>query len=477
MTFEVRISRAYRDREQPCRDTRFEGEWMSPRSEGRLPADILADNFAERLQPMVDDQALVEASRCLFCYDAPCMVACPTSIDIPSFIKRISTGDAIGAANKILSANVLGASCARVCAVEELCEEACVLHRDEKPIEIGRLQRFATDELIDRGMDIPYVAGAATSKSVAVVGGGPAGLAAAAALRVAGHAVTIFDRQPELGGLATYGIIPLREPTEIAMWEGEQIRKLGVEVRTGAEIGVDVQADDILRDFDAVFIGTGSGRNVIPIRLEGADAEGVEDALVYIERIRVDKPEDVPVGQHVVVVGAGNTAMDACTIAVRLGAPTVTCVYRRTAAEMTGYPSEFEFCKSEGVLFRWLTQPVRVVTDDAGQVTGLECVAVQLGAPGPDGRAAPVLSDERFVIEADHVLLATGQQREPSLFAAFGLELDGERPAVTGGFSTSNPAVFAGGDAVLSGKELSVVDAVAQGRDAGAAINNFLSEH
>ena len=273
------------------------------------------------------------------------MVACPTSIDIPSFIRRINTGDAVGAAEKILDANVLGATCARVCATEELCEEACVLQAHEKPIHIGRLQRFATDAFMDTGRGLPYEIAPATGKRVAVIGGGPAGLAAAAGFRTDGHD-TIFERQPQLGGLATYGIIPLREPTEIALWEAEQIVAMGVEARTGVEVGVDISADDLLSNFDALFLSNGSGRNVIDISIEGGDADGVEDALEFIEEIRVQEPGTVPVGNRVVVIGAGNTAMDACTIAVRLGAPETICVYRRTEAEMTGYPNEYEHCKS-----------------------------------------------------------------------------------------------------------------------------------
>jgi dihydropyrimidine dehydrogenase (NAD+) subunit PreT len=450
---------------------------MSPVAPARRHADDLAADFAERLAPLTTDQAVVEASRCLYCFDAPCMVACPTSIDIPGFIQRISTGDRLGAANRIFEQNVLGASCARVCATEELCEEACVLDRaHEKPIEIGRLQRYATDLVVDGGLSIPYTPGPDTGKHVAIIGGGPAGLAAAAGLRVHGHAVTIFERQPQLGGLATYGIIPLREPTEIALWEAEQILALGVTANCGVEVGVDVDPQTLLNDFDAVFLAIGSGRNVADIGLHGADIPGVDDALEFIESIRTTPPEQVPVGEHVVVVGAGNTAMDACTIAVRLGAKTVTCVYRRTEAEMTGYPNEYDHCMREGVRFKWLTQPLRAVASEDGHVSGLVCVDVTLGAPGADGKAVTILGIEEQVIECDHVLLATGQNRETSVPVALGLALDGARPRTNSdGFSTSHASVFAGGDAVLSGKELSVVDAVAQGRDAAESIHAFLS--
>jgi len=449
---------------------------MSPLAPARRPEPDLAADFAERLQPMTKDQALVESSRCLYCYDAPCMVACPTSIDIPGFIQRIETGDRLGAANRILEANVMGATCARVCAVEELCEEACVLDRaHEKPIEIGRLQRYATDLVVEGGLSIPYTPGPSTGKHVAIVGGGPAGLAAAAGLRVAGHDVTIFERQPNLGGLATYGIIPLREPTAIALWEAEQVLALGVTARCNVEVGVDVSAEQLLADYDAVFLSFGSGRFVADIRLAGSEAAGVDDALEFIESIRTTPAHDVLVGDHVVVVGAGNTAMDACTIAVRLGAATVTCVYRRTEAEMTGYPNEYDHCLREGVQFRWLTQPLSTVTDASGTVTGLECVEITLGETGIDGKAVPMLGTESFIVPTDHVLLATGQNRETSVPNALGLELDGARPA-TGltGFATSNPKVFAGGDVILTGKELSVVDAVAQGRDAVPEIDKFL---
>lgn len=445
---------------------------------GRLPDEDLAENFAERLARLTDGQAHVEASRCLFCFDAPCMVACPTSIDIPSFIKRIEQDDTLGAANKILDANVLGASCARVCATEELCEEACVLEAHERPIQIGRLQRYATDTLIDAGLPLPYEVGADTGKSVAVVGGGPAGLATAARLRQHGHDVTIFERHEHLGGLATYGIIPLREPTEIALWEAEQVIALGVEARTNTEVGVDIAAQELLDNYDAIFVSNGSGRFVLDIGLDGSSATGVDDALEFIEAIRVKDPGTIPVGNSVTVIGAGNTAMDACTIAIRLGAPEVTCIYRRTAAEMTGYPNEYEHCKSEGVQFRWLTQPLQVLTDDSGAVNALECAVMELSAPGADGRPAPVDSGRRITIPTDHVLLATGQQREPAVYTQLGVtaNLDG-RPAMRTDFHTTADGIFAGGDSVLSGKELSVVDAVAQGRDAANEIDSYLREN
>jgi glutamate synthase (NADPH/NADH) small chain len=450
---------------------------MTKLQTGRRPSDHIEADLAERLPVFSDQQAYAEATRCLYCFDAPCMVACPTSIDIPGFIKLIGTDDRLGAAQRILGQNVMGASCARVCAVEELCEEACVLGPNEGPIQIGRLQRYATDEVYrdERGFQrAGLYPGVPTGLKVAVVGGGPAGLAAAAELRIAGHDVTIFERQPEHGGLAMYGIIPLREPSEVALWEASQVLALGATARTNCEVGVDVTVDELRSEFNAIFLANGAGARVSGIGLQGTDADGVEDALEFIERIRVERPSNVPVGRDVVVVGAGNTAMDAATIAARLGADTVTCVYRRTQAEMTGYPNEYEHCLKDGVRFAWLTQPVRVLTGDDGHVRALECRVVALGEPGPDGRPIPTVTDEVVTIECDHVLLATGQQRETGLYEQLGLDTEWDRPKMTGPFQTSDPMVFAGGDAVLSGKELSVVDAVAQGRDAAREICDYL---
>ena len=452
---------------------------MTKLQTARRPVEQIESDLSERLASLTEQEAYAEATRCLYCFDAPCMVACPTSIDIPGFIKLIGTDDRLGSAQRILGQNVLGSSCARVCAVEELCEEACVLAPNEGPIQIGRLQRYATDEVYgdaDGFRRAGIYPGTPTGRSIAVIGGGPAGLAAAAQLRIDGHAVTIFERQPQLGGLAMYGIIPLREPSDVALWEASQVLALGATARTGVEVGTDVTVDELRADFDAIFLANGAGARVSGIGLEGTDIAGVEDALEFIERIRVERPSNVPVGRDVVIVGAGNTAMDAATIAARLGADTVTCVYRRTQAEMTGYPGEYEHCLKDGVRFAWLTQPVRVAAGTDGHVAALECRVVALGAPGEDGRPAPTITDEVVSIPCDHVLLATGQHREPSLYEQLGLDVEWERPRLVAPFTTTDPRVFAGGDAVLSGKELSVVDAVANGRDAAKVIDAALRE-
>jgi glutamate synthase (NADPH/NADH) small chain len=436
---------------------------------------VTTTGFPERQQPFPSDHATTEANRCLYCFDAPCMVACPTHIDIPGFIKSIATGDDKGAADTIFRSNVMGASCARVCETDALCEGACVLGPTEKPIEIGRLQRHATDVVVNGDGRLPYDVGEPSGKRVAVVGGGPAGLAAAVHLRELGHEVAIFERQPELGGLARYGIIPVREPNEIARWEVSQVMAMGVETHTGVTVGEDLTLETLRDGFDAVLFATGAGAFVTDIGLENADAAGVEDALIFIEKSRTLDPTEIAVGNHVVVVGGGNTAMDAATIAVLLRAPNVTCAYRRTAEDMTAYPTEVDFCLREGVRFEFLAQPVRVITDEAGNATALECARVVPGEPDESGRSRPVVSDERFQIPADHILLATGQSREPGLFQQLDMELhpDG-RPVIDEWFATSVDGVWSCGDSATTGAELSVVDAAQQGRLAAWGISMAL---
>lgn len=436
---------------------------------------VLYERFAERVEPMSDRQALMEADRCLYCYDAPCMRACPTHIDVPGFIKQIAAGNRLGAARRIMGANVLGASCARVCAVEQLCEGDCVLEKHEKPIEIGRLQRYATDVLIEQDLN-PYAQGPDSGRSVGIVGSGPAGLAAAARLRQRGHAVTVYERLPLPGGLATYGIIPLREPREIIEWEVGVVRGLGAEIRSGVEVGRDVAPAELLERHDAVFIAAGAGARCAPIGIDTTGVEGVIDALDWIAEVRTEPLEGVPCGRRVVVIGAGNTGMDACTIAVRLGADDVTCVYRRGEGEMTAYPDEYRHARMDGVSFRFLTQPVGLEQQD-GRVSGLRCARVRLGEPDASGRPRPVVDmDDQFTVPADLVVLATGQQREPTIFEAFGLSVDGARPIVDPEtLASSNPRVFCGGDSVLEGAKLAVVDASQQGNIAAASIDRLLS--
>jgi dihydropyrimidine dehydrogenase (NAD+) subunit PreT len=415
-------------------------------------------------------EALVEANRCLFCYDAPCTHACPTHIDIPRFIKKIATGNLTGSARTILEANILGATCARVCPVQELCEGACVLGSEHKPITIGRLQRYSTDYVYDRRIDL-FQAGASNRLKVAVIGAGPAGLSCAGYLARLGYSVTLFEKRELGGGLSTYGIIVLREPVETALAEVEMVRRLGVQIQTGMELGGNLAWTDLRSNFDAVFLSVGLG--VTPsLGIPGEDL--VMDGLTYIEQSKLE-PTRVPVGQDVLVIGAGNTAVDCATIARRLGAARVTIVYRRSSHEMTAYPHEYEFIKVEGCEFRFLTRPVRVLSED-GRVTGLECVRVELGSPDASGRPAPFdVPGSEFVIPADQVIKAIGQNR-PDLASTLGLETERGYIQVSAELETSLSGVYAGGDCVRAKGSASTVMAVQDGKLAAVAIHSRLSK-
>jgi len=429
------------------------------------PEEVLSEYYP----PLSDHEALVEANRCLYCYDAPCTHACPTHIDIPGFIKKIATGNLVGSARTILQANLMGATCARVCPVEELCEGACVLGAEHRPIMIGRLQRYATDYVYQRGIDV-FKPGAPTGKKVAVIGAGPAGLTCAGELAKLGHSVTVFEKRALPNGLSTYGIIVLREPTEVALAEAEMVKRLGVEIRTQVELGRNLSWEEVRAGFDAVFLSVGLG--AVP-SLGVPGEELIVDGLGYIETSKM-KPGALPVGREVVVVGAGNTAIDCATIAKRLGAERVTIVYRRTQKEMTAYPHEYEFAKKEGIEFRFLTQPVEVLSE-GGRVTGLKCVRMQLGAPDASGRPAPKpLPGSEFVLSCDLVVKAIGQER-PSLAKLLGLETEEGFIKVNDEYETNLPGVYAGGDCIRARGSASTVMAVQDGKLAAFAIHRRLA--
>jgi dihydropyrimidine dehydrogenase (NAD+) subunit PreT len=422
----------------------------------------LMPGLEEQLPPLTPHEAIVESNRCLFCFDAPCTHACPTHIDIPRFIKKIATDNLRGSAQTILDANLLGATCARVCPVQELCEGACVLGSEHKPIMIGRLQRYAMDNGVPRAKRTAP----ATGKKIAVIGAGPAGLSCAGELAKRGHAVTLFEKRELGGGLSTYGIISLREPVEIALAEVEMIRSLGVEFRSGVELGVGFDA----ADFDAVFVSVGLGATPA-LGIPGE--EFILDGLAYIEQSKVDV-HNLKVGREVLVIGAGNTAIDCATIAKRQGAERVTIVYRRTATEMTAYQHEYDFVKKEGVEFRFLTQPVEVIGDEQG-VTGLGCVSVVLGEPDSSGRPTPQLDlNSRVILPADQIVKAIGQDKL-SVAAALGLATEGGFIQVNEDCETSIVGIYAGGDCIRTKGASSTVMAVQDGKLAAAAINSRLT--
>jgi dihydropyrimidine dehydrogenase (NAD+) subunit PreT len=429
---------------------------------------VRSNPLGELLPPLTAHEAAVEAARCLMCFDAPCTHACPTHIDIPKFIKKISTDNLRGSARTILESNLLGATCARVCPVQELCEGACVLGAEHKPIAIGRLQRHAMDFAYGKELDL-FRAAKPTGKRVAVIGAGPAGLSCAGELAKRGHEVTLFEKRHLAGGLSTYGIIGLREPVEVALAEVAMIEKLGVTVESGRELGAGLRLADLAADFAAVFLGVGLGATPA-LGIPGEDH--IIDGLQYIEQSKLDG-QNLVIGRNVVVIGAGNTAIDCATVAKRLGASRVTMIYRRTENEMTAYPHEYDFIKREGVNLSFLTQPVRVHSAN-GSVKSLECLQMSLGPADASGRPSPQpIAGSEFFLVADQVVKAIGQQR-PSLASQLELKTKNGFIEVNGEFETSLSGVFAGGDCVRARGAASTVMAVQDGKLAARAIHERL---
>jgi len=435
-----------------------------------LSTTTLATPFAEMQPPLTVDAALGEANRCLYCYDAPCTQACPAAIDVASFIRKITTDNLKGAARVILSANVLGATCARVCPVEKLCEGACVLPKEGRPpIAIGRLQRYVCDWAAASGVQVLHK-GRKKGQQVAVVGAGPAGLACAAELAKLGYGVTIFEAQAHGGGLATYGIVDYHLPKEIPLSEVALVRSLGVEIRTKQRISE--PANLWTEGYAAVFLGLGLSQG-IPLEVPGADLKGVVEALDFIQDTKTKPLARLAVGRQVAVLGGGNTALDAAVTAKRLGAEEVTVYYRRTAAEMPAYPSKLSLAREEGVTFRWLAAPQQVLGSE--RVEKLVLSRMRLGEPDESGRRRPLpIPGSEFAVPADMVIVALGQTLNPALPQKFGVRLANGLIQVDDSGRTSHPQVFAGGDCVNGGRE--VVFAVAEGKRATYGIARLLGE-
>lgn len=438
---------------------------------GRLSSMEYADNFSDLNAPLDAHEARVEADRCYFCYDAPCMTACPTSIDIPLFIRQISTGNPLGAAKTIFDQNILGGMCARVCPTETLCEEVCVRETAEgKPVQIGRLQRYATDEAMERSKQF-YTRAEASGRKVAVVGAGPAGLACAHRLAVNGHDVTIFEARPKSGGLNEYGIAAYKTTDNFAQAEVDYVTAIGgIEIRHGHALGRDVSLAELAEGHDAVFLGMGmSGVNAL--RAEGEDAEGVVDAVDFISELRqADDLSTVAIGRRVVVIGGGMTAVDAAIQSRLLGADEVTICYRRGQENMNASDYEQDLANVNGVMIRHWLQPKRVLTE-GGRTVGVELEYTRLEGDRLVG------TGETLVIPADQVFKAIGQSFEAAPLNGSGsaIALEQGRIKVDAEGRTSMPKVWAGGDCVVDAREDLTVAAVAAGRDAAEAIHRSLT--
>ncbi|CAN5459344.1 NAD(P)-dependent oxidoreductase [soil metagenome] len=434
----------------------------------------IEQNFAEIHPLMTQSEALQEANRCLYCYDAPCTHACPTHIDVPSFIKKIASGNLIGSARTIFDANPIGSSCAKVCPVEVLCEGACVEKTlVKKPIEIGRLQRYATEYalLADKSL---FERGASNGKSVGIIGSGPAGLSCATYLARLGYDVTVYEKRELAGGLDTYGMAEYKMTRGDSLAEVNQVAKLGVKFELNSEIAVmqnppalggehqasliklDGNDSDLLSKHDAVFIAVGLGETN-KLNIAGEDLDGVMDALHFIEKVKTRDWKSVPLGQTVAVIGAGNTAIDAVTQAKRLGAEKVLMIYRRTEKDISAYDYEYELAKKDGIEFMWQTSPVEIIGD--GKVEKLRCRK-------SDG--------SEFEIACELVIKAIGQQKQGGFFQSIGIETDEKgRVVVNEHKQTSNPKIFAGGDCVNGGAE--AVDASQMGKLAAQGIHFSLT--
>jgi dihydropyrimidine dehydrogenase (NAD+) subunit PreT len=434
---------------------------------GRLQPDAYARNFAELHQPLDRNEARVAAERCLFCFDAPCVHACPTAIDIPLFIRQITTGNDHGAAKTILDANIFGGMCARVCPTETLCEEACVRMAEGKPIEIGRLQRYATDTLFASGKRL-YRQGAPTGARVAVVGAGPAGLSCAHKLATLGHKAVVFDARHKPGGLNEHGIASYKTVDDFAQREVDWILGVGgIELRQGVQLGRDLLLGELRRDFDAVFLGLGL-QDVNALGLDTGGLAGIHDAVTFIEALRqADDLGSLPIGRRVVVVGGGMTAVDAAVQAKKLGADEVTMIYRRGSAAMGASRYEQELAQTAGVVIRFWARPL-AVEGERGQLR-----AATFAVTAEEDRQL-VDTGETFTLPADQLFKAVGQVLVPShLDGGEVLELASGRIAVDAERRTSLPGVWAGGDCVTGGRDLTVV-AVEDGKQAALSIDRAL---
>ncbi len=449
----------------------------------RLTKDQYEENFSDIHPPYESiTAAKVDANRCLFCYDAPCMKSCPTSIDVPKFIKQIATENIKGSAHTIFASNIMGAGCSKVCPVEKLCEGACVYNLlEEEPIPIAKLQRYSSEKAMQNNWQL-FQRKPSVGKKVAIVGAGPAGLSCAHSLSKEGIDVTIYEKESKGGGLMTYGIAAYKVTPQFCEDEVNYILSIGgIEVKYNQEFGKNVSLADLQKNYDAVYLGLGVGV-ARQLDIPGEELEGVEDAINFIYDIRAKGYSPVSVGDKVAVIGMGMTAIDAATQAKRLGAKEVTMLYRRTEEEMPCTKHELDIAMLDGCEIIWLAAPKEIKGDGlpagasakAGKVTGLICTKMSLGEPDASGRRSPVDTGETFSLEVDMVIKAAGQVPFEDLINSNGINNKNGKIVIDKNYATSIKGVFAGGDAVNGGKE--VVDAVQAGKDGAAAILTYITD-
>ena len=446
----------------------------------RLTKEQYTQNFSDIHPPFeTADAALVEANRCLFCYDAPCIKACPTSINVPKFIKQITTDNIKGSAHTIFLSNIMGAGCSKVCPVEKLCEGSCVFNlMHEEPIHIAKLQRYSTEIAMKNNWQLftrkktnldnsPLGAGGFT---VAIVGAGPAGLSCAHVLSREGMDVTIYEKESKGGGLMTYGIAAYKVTPQFCEDEVNYILSIGgIKIKYNHELGKNISITELQKNYDAVYLGIGVGL-ARQLDIPGEDLEGVEDAISFIYNLRKNDYSNIAVGDKVAVIGMGMTAIDAATQAKRLGAKEVTMLYRRTQEEMPCTQHELDIAMLDGCEITWLAAPKEIIGIN-NKVTQIICSKMKLGEPDASGRRSPIETGETFSLEVDMVIKAAGQMPFEQLMNDNGI-MNNKGKIIINNCETNIKGVFAGGDAVNGGKE--VVDAVQAGKDGAAAILMYL---
>ena len=445
----------------------------------RLSNKEYEQNFTDIHPPFeTPDAALVEANRCLFCYDPPCMKSCPTSINVPKFIKQIATENLKGSAHTIFSSNIMGAGCSKVCPVEKLCEGACVYNlMHETPIHIAKLQRYSTEKAMENNWQL-FERKPSTGKRVAIIGAGPAGLSCAHTLSREGIDVTIYEKEPKGGGLMTYGIAAYKVTPEFCEDEVNFIKSIGgIDIKYNQELGKNLPAgrqgislDELQRNYDAVYLAFGVGL-ARQLEIPGEHLEGVVDAIKFIYELRTNDFSSIKVGDKVAVIGMGMTAIDAATQAKRLGAKEVTLVYRRTQAEMPCTEHELNIAKLDGCNIIWLATPKEVLGKD-GKVTQLVCDVMKLGEPDASGRRSPIDTGEKFTLDVDMVIKAAGQMPFEELVNSNNIQNNNGKIMVSDKSVATINGVFAGGDCVNGGRE--VVDAVQAGKDGAHSILKYI---